>query len=597
VSAPIVVLKLGSSVLPDRGALGAAVQEIYRHLRRGKRVVAVVSAVGRRTDELLAEATSVTRAPEPAALAALLATGERAAVALLALALAEHGLPAYALAPEGLGLRVAGSPLDAEPIALDPAAIRRALDERPVLVVPGFVGLDERGGVALLGRGGSDLSALFLARALDAERCLLLKDVDGLYERDPALSGPRPRRFRALSFDVARRIGGGVVQPKALDFAARHGLVFDVGAPGRASTTRVGAERAELETAAPSRRLRVALAGLGTVGGAVLRALQREPERFELVGAASTRFERAGRALGVARELWRDDGRELLELEPDVLVELTGAPAAEGWIRTALARGIHVVTAHKELLARAVDELEALASAGGARLGCSAAVGGALPALEAVERIASRGRIRTLAGVLNATSNLVLDLAERGASLDEALAEARRRGLAEADAARDLDGRDAAAKLALLARAAFGVTLDPRAIPRVALDEALLRRARRERERSAHLRLVARARRDAGGVRAELTAAAFPAGHPLAAEGVENRLLVTPVEGEPELLVAAGAGGAPTALSVLADLADLARLPRQEAASRPRAVRAAQSVRENRGASDGAPVQSLAQRA
>src|SRR6185436_17756424 len=100
---------------------------------------------------------------------------------------------------------------------------------------------------------------------------------------------------------------------------------------------------------------------------------------------------------------------------------------------------------------------EALAAASGARLACSAAVGGALPALECVERLAARGPIRALAGVLNATSNLVLELAGEGASLAEALREARRRGLAEADAARDLDGRDAAAKLALLARAAFGV--------------------------------------------------------------------------------------------------------------------------------------------
>jgi len=578
VSAPLVVLKFGSSVLPNTAALVDAVHEIYRHLRAGKRVLAVVSALGSRTDELLQEARSVASEPAPESLAALLATGERAAVELLALALAHHGLPAHALAPESAGLSVAGPSLDALPIALDTATLWRRLAERAVLVVPGFVGLDESGRVALLGRGGSDLSALFLAHALGAERCVLLKDVDGLYERDPALPGPRPRRFAELSFERALALEGGIVQKKAIAFAASRGFPFEVGALGSEATTRVGVESprlgtARLEPGAPRARLRVALAGLGAVGGGVCVELLRRADRFELVGVASRRLDGAG-SVGVARELWRADGAELLALEPDVLVELTGSRAAERWIRVALGLGIDVVTAHKDFVAREQEELEALAQASGARLCFSAAVGGALAALESVTRLARCGPLRSLAGVLNATSNFVLSLGERGSSLEDALRAARARGLVEQDATRDLEGYDAASKLALLARAAFGVSLAPSDVVRVSVDDALLRRARHARGSLERVRVLARAVRTPQGVSGALVEARLPEHHPLAAEGLENRLLITPEHGPPELLCAAGAGRAPTSLAVLADLHDLWRASSRRRALCAREVRA-----------------------
>lgn len=573
-SAPIVVLKLGSSVLRTPADLPGAVQVIYRHWREGERVVAVVSALGATTDELLARARSLADEPEPAHLAALLATGERVAVELLALALQRAGIPFHALAPERSGLRVAGHALDAEPVALDVAALLRRLEQRPVLVLPGFVGLDEDGEIALLGRGGSDLTALFVARELRAARCLLLKDVDGLYERDPAAPGPRPRRFEELPFARAAELDGGIVQPKAVAFAAAHGFAFEVGALDGATATRVGAPAVRFRATPPREKLRVVLAGLGSVGRGVFAELARQPERFELAGVASRSFERA-RALGVPRELWCSAPAELLEREPDALVELTGAPEALPWMRAALERGIDVVTAHKECLASSRGALEAAAESSGARLSFSAAVGGALPAIETVRRVARRGPIRALDGVLNATTNLVLALGEQGTSLEDALAEARARGLAESDVRRDLDGSDAAAKLALLAREAFGVDLDPRGVPRVVLDAALLRLARRARAGGERLRIVARARRtEAGGFAAELAAVKLPAGHALAAEGLENRLLVTSEDGASELAIAAGAGRWPTTLAVMADLHDLARAPRERSSPVLQQVRA-----------------------
>jgi homoserine dehydrogenase len=567
VSTPVVVLKLGSSILRTAHDLPDAVHEIYRHVREGKRVVAVVSALGGTTDELLRCARIAAPEPDPSRLAALLATGERAAVELLALALARAGLPAHALAPEQFGPWVVGPTLEAEPVAVDAQVLQRRLAERPILVLPGFAGIDEERRIALLGRGGSDLSALFVADALGAERCILLKDVDGLFERDPALSGPRPRRFEQVPFARASELDGRIVQKRTVQFAAARERSFEVGALHSVRPTRVGAREALLSQASELAPLRVVLAGLGTVGLGVARELLRQPARFEVAAVASR-----SRDPGLAGVAWVRDPARLLEFAPDVFVELTGAREAGGWIRAALAAGCDVVTAHKELLAEEHGPLAALAASSGARLCFSAAVGGALPALEVVRRMAALRPLRSVEGVLNATSNFVLTLGEQGASLDSALAEARRAGLAERDVARDLDGRDAACKLALLAREAFGVELSRSRVRCDVVDESLLEQARRAREQGERLRVVARAWRSSSGVTAEVRAVRLPDEHPLAALGVENRLRATAEDGSGEVWSAAGAGRDATTLAVCADLLELART--REVAAAPRAVRA-----------------------
>lgn len=541
-SAPIVVLKFGSSVLRSAADLPAAVHEIYRWVRAGRRVIAVVSAFEGVTDALLAQARAVDGEPDPHALAGFVATGEAGTAQLLAVALARAGMPAYALDPWHTGLRVQGPPLDAAPSALDGTPLLWRLEERPVAVVPGFVGSGPEG-LCLLGRGGSDLTAVFLAQRLRAERCILVKDVDGLYERDPALPGPRPRRYAEIPFAAALRLDGGIVQKKAIAFALEHRQSFEVGAAGAAETTLVGAARvrlAEPQTVAP---LRVAVIGCGTVGGGLVEHLRRQPARFELVGVSTRRRGPAPEAL--------------LEQDFDVLVELTGAPEAGRWIRAALRKGRDVVSAHKELLAREGGELEALARARGAELRCSAAVGGAAPLLEA----AGRGEPVALTGILNGTTNFLLGRLETGVSFGEALAEARRRGYAEADPARDLDGRDAAAKLALLARAAFGAALDPESLPRVRLDEDLAQRAQAARANGQALRILARAEQGPQGVRAFLRAELLPQRHPLATlSGVECGLLLARADGSEEFVSGRGAGRWPTVEAVFADLLDLHRL-------------------------------------
>src|SRR5436853_3296376 len=166
-SSPITVLKFASSVLRSEADLPLAVHEIYREQRRGRRVLAVVSAFGCTGDDLLKRAQQLGLPPRREGLAALLETGETAAAALLTLALDRSGIPATFLDPTQTGLIADGDPLDADPKAVDAPYLQEEL-ARAVVVVPGFVARDRAGRPTRLGRGGLERTARFFARALEA---------------------------------------------------------------------------------------------------------------------------------------------------------------------------------------------------------------------------------------------------------------------------------------------------------------------------------------------------------------------------------------------------------------------------------------------
>jgi len=293
----ITVLKFGSSVLRSEADLPSAVHEIYCHWRAGAQVIAVVSALGDTTDQLMRRAESWCQQPDHSALAALLATGESASSALLGLALNRSGIPARVLDPVQAGLRTAGSKLDADPIAVDAARLL-AESRRAVVVLPGFVGRDERGDTTLLGRGGSDFSALFLAHHLRGN-CILLKDVAGLYTSDPACLTVRGLRFKQASYEAAMRLGGSVVQQKAVRFASANKLRFTITKIGATASTEIGPFADRLDISGTSlETIRVALLGCGTVGGGVFQRLMALPELFTVTGVG-TRTPNRARAAGL----------------------------------------------------------------------------------------------------------------------------------------------------------------------------------------------------------------------------------------------------------------------------------------------------------
>lgn len=260
---PLIVLKFGSSVLRTEANLPSAVQEICRYSRDGFDVAAVVSAFDGVTDRLIARARTLGADPAlgigVSGFAALVASGERESAASLQIALSLALIPASVLDPLAAELRVEGDGLAGAPVGLSAARCRAVLAKGQVLVVPGFFGADADGGVSLLGRGGSDWTALFLAQRLGG-RCRLLKDTDGIFEHDPNHEGEPPLRFERLSYEDALALHAPVVQEAALRFAHEHGQTFEVASVGSTEGTTIGhhatrlARPAEPETA-PRRRV------------------------------------------------------------------------------------------------------------------------------------------------------------------------------------------------------------------------------------------------------------------------------------------------------------------------------------------------------
>ena len=234
-ASPIHILKFGSSVLASPDAYRSAAEEVRTEIARGAKVVTVVSAMGETTDALLAGALAVTPSPPDSLVSALLATGEEASVAMLAIALTASGVHAVGLPSWRLPIRTCGTLKDADPVDVDAGAITALLEKHDAVVLPGFVGYDATGTPSLLGRGGSDLTAIFLGHALGATEVRLVKDVDGIFPADPKrLAGVAP--LLHATWDEARRIGGGAVQGKALDYAKRHVLSFRVASLGGGGT-------------------------------------------------------------------------------------------------------------------------------------------------------------------------------------------------------------------------------------------------------------------------------------------------------------------------------------------------------------------------
>jgi len=466
----ITVLKFGSSVLRSEKDLASVVHEIYRAWREGEQVIAVVSAFGDTTDQLLRRAESICAPPDKSALATLLATGEAASSALLVLALGRAGIPARVLDAAQVGLRTVGGRLDADPIAVDSARLVSE-SRRGVVVLPGFVGRGENGDTTLLGRGGSDLTALFLAHRLSA-RCVLVKDVDGLYTSDPACVSVRSSRFAQVSYGTAGRVGGSVVQLKAVRFAEANRLRFSITSIGSGKATEVGPFNDCLDDAGTlAEPLRVALLGCGNVGGGVYERLAAMPELFTVIGVG-TRTGPGQRAVGVPNNLITSDLETLIERPCDVVVELIGGTKrAASLIEGSLRIGRHVVTANKALIAAKGDALEILAKESGASLRYNAAVGGVLPAFETIKRAKLAGPLKGFSGVLNGTSNFILDRLAAGANMSAAVRDAQDLGYAEPHPQVNLSGIDTAQKLILLARAAFGTSPTLESIPRKGVVE------------------------------------------------------------------------------------------------------------------------------
>lgn len=234
-----VVLKFGGSVLHSPSDLAGITREILEFVVNGYEVVAVVSAYFGVTEELLAQANKKGFDSSGEDFSELIASGELRAASELETYLIQHGSIASRKTPKELGFIAVGKRDSATPLAIDGAKIKSALAKTPIVIVPGFSAVDEAGECVLLGRGGSDISAVFIAQALGLDSVRLFKDVDGLYDSDPN-KFEDAARLEYVDFDTASDIGGELIQLGAIAFAASKNVCIDIAAIGKSYSSRIG---------------------------------------------------------------------------------------------------------------------------------------------------------------------------------------------------------------------------------------------------------------------------------------------------------------------------------------------------------------------
>jgi homoserine dehydrogenase len=340
------------------------------------------------------------------------------------------------------------------------------------------------------------------------------------------------------------------------------------------------------------RTVRLALAGCGVVGGGLVRLLHESAPaiaarfgvRFDLTSVLVRDVNRE-RNLPLESRLFTNDLDGFLSHDADVVVEAVGGDEPARTIASdALRRGKKVITANKALVASHGDSLSALASANRTGLDFGAAVGGSAPVISTLRDLVGASTPLSVRGILNGTSNYVISLLERGATLETAVASARERGLAEADCSRDLDGSDAADKLAIIAWIAFGVQPTGLHIRRTSLVPGLERLVRIAATDGGRVRLIAECTQLPGhsvvaAVEPVIVASQSAFGRTTLEE---NRVEVDLGWASPLSVSGPGAGGRPTAAALLSDLLRVSPPPNDRGVGATRFLSATTDPREHR---------------
>ena len=225
-----IVLKFGGTSVADTACIRNAAERLVRQARQGYQVVAVVSAQGDLTDRLLEKIAAIT--PQPAAREsdACVSAGENISAALLAMAVQEMGVPAVSLSGWQAGLLTDSCYGNARILALRGDRIRRELAAGKIVIVAGFQGIDGAENVTTLGRGGSDTTAVALAALLEADRCEICTDVDGVYDKDPR-KFPDAKKYTVIDYDEMLQLcrgGAQVLHDRCVELARDRGIRVEV---------------------------------------------------------------------------------------------------------------------------------------------------------------------------------------------------------------------------------------------------------------------------------------------------------------------------------------------------------------------------------
>ena len=215
------VQKYGGTSVADAERIRSVAKRVASARAQGHDVTVVVSAMGKTTDDLIALARSITSDPQPRELDLLLSTGETVSCALLTMALQDIGLEAVSMGGAQAGIRTDTAHGRASIVKLDPARVQRELDAGKVVIVAGFQGMTDDFDITTLGRGASDTTAVALAAALQADRCEVYTDVDGIYTADPRVV-PGARKLAEVGYEEMLELAsyGAKMHPRSIELAA-----------------------------------------------------------------------------------------------------------------------------------------------------------------------------------------------------------------------------------------------------------------------------------------------------------------------------------------------------------------------------------------
>jgi homoserine dehydrogenase len=313
--------------------------------------------------------------------------------------------------------------------------------------------------------------------------------------------------------------------------------------------------------------LRVGLLGFGTVGSAFAEVLAAHGDaglRITHVFNRGVERKKAHARAGFVPDgaVWTERVEDVLgSADVDVVVELMGGlDPAEGWIRSALGAGQHVVTANKQLIAYKGADLGKLAASKGVQLLFGAAVAGGVPVIPGMSQGLSGDVITRISGILNGTCNFILSSMETGADYGHVLAAAQTKGYAEVDPSADVDGFDARAKLCILARLALHADVDPEQVPTQTISTISAVDFAYAKELGCTIRQVSRAELMDGGVSASVGPMLVPRSSPIAfSQGTQNMVVASGQFGGDVVFSGHGAGGHATAVAVMSDVLAVAQ--------------------------------------
>ncbi len=317
--------------------------------------------------------------------------------------------------------------------------------------------------------------------------------------------------------------------------------------------------------------LRIAIAGLGTVGGGIVKMVQKHGHLLEkragrpvVITAISARSRNKDRGVDLSAYAWEDDPVALARRDDvDLVIEVMGGEdgPAKACVETALQNGKHVVTANKAMLAMHGQAMAEMAENAGVALRYEAAVAGGIPIVKALtEGLAGNGILRIM-GVMNGTCNYILtEMENTGAAYGDVLKDAQELGYAEADPTVDVGGIDAAHKLALLSSVAFGTKVDFASVQIEGIERVTLDDIKNARDMGYSIKLLGVARMNPDGLEQRMQPCLVPSNSPLGQlSGVSNMVVVDGDFIGQTVYQGPGAGEGPTASAIMADVMDIAR--------------------------------------